>query len=94
MMHHPVAERCGRNEAVFGVVDIKTVVWARGVCMSLEFELQCKEFLLLDAFKCGGKRGTALAFSGFTIRQIEVFKGGKVGVEVAVGFHPQGGLRI
>ena len=78
VVNDAVAERRGGNQAILGIMDVKTVILARLVGFILQFTLKLQQVVFQSVFERGDVRVTALAFAGFAIGEQEVFPGAEL----------------
>ena len=72
-MNDAVAERRGGDQPFLGVMDVETVILARGVCFCAKFMLQFEQVIFQPILELCHVCMPALAFAGFAVGEEQVF---------------------
>ena len=82
MVDYPVPERGGADFSFFGIMDDETAISARLIGFVFQFALQLQHLTLSIELKGGHSQFTALTFTRFAPRFIQIGKAGDLREEI------------
>ena len=84
VMHHPVPNRRGRDQAPFGFVDVEAIVRSGSIGLGLQLQLKLNQVVFQTVFKGGYVSMPPFTPAGIAIGQPEIIPATEFGVDLAL----------